>query len=177
MRANQVARSSLATLADACAEMLAHAVRHEKLGIFRPAIAALGQTDLFDAERLAVGGAGVVLVRSAVADVALDDDQRRYVVRAPEYLDRLRDPLRVVGVADPLHVPAIGEEARRNIVAEGEIRVAFDRHAVAVVDPAQVAEHQMARERGGFAGDALHHVAVAAHRINVVVEHREVRAD
>ena len=167
----------LAALADARKEMLAHAVRHQKFGIFRPAIAALGQADLFDPERLAVGGAGIVLVGSAIADMALDDDQRRHVARAPEYLDRLRNPLRVVGVADPLHVPAIGEEARRNVVAEGEIGVAFDRDAVAVVDPAQIAEHQMARERGGFAGDALHHVAVAAHRINVVIEHGESPAD
>ena len=93
-----------------------------------------------------------------------------------ECLDRLCDPLRVVGVADPLHVPAIGKKARGDVVAEGEIRVAFDRDAVAVVDPAQVPEHQMARERGGLARDALHHVAVAAHRVNVVVEHRESRA-
>ena len=89
---------------------------------------------------------------------------------------RLREPLRVVGVADLLHVPAIGQEARRDVVAEGEIGVAFDRDAVAVVDPAEVAEHQVAGERGGLAGDALHHVAVAAHRVDVVVEHVEVRA-
>ena len=76
-------------LADAVVEMFAHAVRHEELRVFRPAIAALGQPDLFFAERLAVGGAGVVLVRRAVADVAVDDDQRRRVVRPPEDLDRL----------------------------------------------------------------------------------------
>ena len=33
----------------------------------------------------------------------------------------------------------------------------------------------MAGERRRFAGDAFHHVAVAAERINVVVEQREVR--
>ena len=82
---------------------------------------------------------------------------------------------RIVGVADALHVPAIGEEARRDVVAEGEIGVAFDRHAVAVVDPAKVAEHLVAGERGRFARHALHHVAVAAYRVNVVVEDREIR--
>ena len=69
----------------------------------------------------------------------------------------------IVGVADALHVPAIGEEARRDIVAEGEIRMPFDRDAVAVVDPAKIAEHLMTGERGRFARYALHHVAVAAH--------------
>ena len=88
--------------------------------------------------------------------------------------DSLRNSLRVIGVADPCHIPAIGKKAGRNVVAKGEIGMAFDRDAIAVVDPAEVAKHQMARERGGFAGDALHHIAVAAHRINVVVEHRKV---
>ena len=36
--------------------------------------------DFFFAQRFAVGGAGVLLVRRAVADVAVDDDQRRPVV-------------------------------------------------------------------------------------------------
>ena len=83
-------------------------------------------------------------------------------VGAPEALDRLRQPLRIVGVADVLHVPAIGEEARRDIVAESEIGVPLDRYAVAVVDPAQVPQHLVAGERGRFARHALHHVAVAA---------------
>ena len=96
-------------------------------------------------------------------------------VGAPEGLDRLAQPLGVVGVADVQHVPAIGEEARRDIVAEGQVGVSLDGDAVAVVDPAQVAEHLMAGERGRLARDALHHVAVAADGIDVVVEHRKVR--
>ena len=81
----------VAALADSCAEVLAHAIRHEKLGIFRPTIAALGQTNLFNSERFAVGGAGIVLVWSAVADMTLDDDQSGYVFRALEFLDRFRE--------------------------------------------------------------------------------------
>ena len=124
---------------------------HEKLGILGPAIAALGKAYFLFAERLAMGGAGVLLVRRAVADMALDDDQRRHVRRAAESLDRLGHPLRVVGIADALHVPAIGQEARRDVVAEGQIGVPLDRHPVAVVDPAKIPEHQVARERGRFA--------------------------
>ena len=66
-------------------EMLAHAVRHQKLCIFRPAVAALGEAHLFFAERLAVRGAGVLLVRRAVADMAVDDDQGRTVAGAAEF--------------------------------------------------------------------------------------------
>src|SRR5271163_538926 len=52
----------------------------------------------------------------------------------------------------------------------------FDRDAVAVIEPAEIAEHEMPCQRGRFAGDALHHVAVTAHREDVVVENREIRA-
>ena len=79
--------------ADAVLKMLAHAVRHEEFGVLGPAVAALGETDLLLAERLAVGRAGVVLVRGAVADMAFDDDQGRHIVGSLEDLDRLRQPL------------------------------------------------------------------------------------
>ena len=118
-------------------------------------------------------GAAVVLVRRAITDMALDDDQCRRVMDGAERLEGLRESLRVIGVANVQHVPAISAETRRDVLAECEIRVAFDGYAVAVIDPAQIAEHEAARERGRFAGDALHHVAVAAHRVNIVVENLE----
>jgi hypothetical protein len=55
------------------------AVRHEELGVLGPAQEPLGRLDPFRTERLAVGLRGV-LDRRAVADVAVDDDQRREVV-------------------------------------------------------------------------------------------------
>ncbi len=155
--------------------MLAHAVRHQEFGVLGPAVATLGETYLLLAERLAMGRAGVVLVRGAIADMAFDDDQGRHIIGSLEDIDRLRQPFCIVGVADPLHVPAIGQEARRDIVAEGQIGMPFDGDPVAVVDPAKVAQHLMAGERSRFARYALHHVAVAAYGINVVVEHRVIR--
>ena len=126
--------------------MLAHTVRDEKLGILGPAVAPLGETYLLFAERLAVGRAGVVLVRRAVANVALDDDQRWHILGSAENLDRLRQPLSIVDIADALHVPAVGKETRRDVVAESQIRVTFDRHAVAVVEPAKITEHLVTGE-------------------------------
>ena len=73
-----------------------------------------------------------------------------------------------------LHVPAVGKEARCDIVAESQVRVPFDGYPVAVVNPAQVTQHLVTGERGRFARYAFHHVAVAAYRIDVVVEHHEV---
>ena len=66
-----------AALADPLVEALADAVGDEELGVLGPAVGLLGQLDLLLAERFAVGGLGVLLVRRAPADVAVDDDQGR----------------------------------------------------------------------------------------------------
>ncbi len=78
-------------------------------------------------------GAGVVLMGRAIADMAVDDDQRRDLIGGATSLDRLRDPLDVIGVADSCHVPAIGQEACCDVIAESEIRVPFNGDTVAVV--------------------------------------------
>ena len=155
--------------------VLHHPVGHEELGILRPAIGALGEPDLVLAQRLAMGGGGIDLVRRAVADVAVEDDQRRPALGLAEDRERILDALEIVGVADPQHVPAIGEEARRDILGEGDAGVALDGDVVVVVDPAQVVEAEMAGERGRLRADALHQAAVAADRVDVVVEEVEAR--
>ena len=91
-------------------------------------------------------------------------------------LDRLRQRSRVVGVADALHVPAIGQEARRDVVAEGEIGVALDGDAVAVVDPAEIAEHLRwpASEAASLETPSIMSPS-PQNAIDVVVEQREIR--
>ncbi len=140
-----------AAAADALAEMLAHAVRHQKFGVLGPAVIAFGEADLLLAERLAMGRAGVLLVRRPITDMAFDDDQGRHVASTPEAFEGLRQPRAVIGIADVLHIPAISEETRRHILAEGQIGVALDRYPVAVVDPAQIAEHLVTGERSRLA--------------------------
>ena len=81
---------ALAALPHAAAEVLADAVWNEKFGVLGPAVAPFGETYLLHAERLAMGGAGVMLVRRAVADVAVDDNERWRIVSPAENLDRLR---------------------------------------------------------------------------------------
>ena len=62
--------------------MFVNAIRDEEFGVFRPAVVVLGQAYFLLAQRLAMGGAGVLLVRRPVGDVAVDDDQRGPVVGA-----------------------------------------------------------------------------------------------
>ena len=170
----EVLHPRLAQLAPARAEVvgevLAHAVGDEELRVLGPAVGLLGEANLLLAERLAVRRARALLGRRAVGDVAVDDDQRRPLGLVLERLERAREHRAVVGVADAGDVPAVADEARRDVVGEREARGALDRDPVVVVDPAEVLEPEVAGQRGRLGRDALHHVAVAAQRVDVVVE-------
>ena len=85
------------------------------------------------------------------------------------------DTFEIVGVADAQHVPSVGQEARRDILGEGDARVAFDGDVVVVVDPAKVVELQVAGQRRRFRADAFHQAAVAADGVDVVIEDVEAR--
>ena len=93
-----------------------------------------------------MGCRGVDLVRRAIADVAVQDDQRRPALGLAEDFQRILDPFEVIGIADPQDIPSIGEEARGDIFGEGELRVALDGDVVVVVDPAEIVEAEMAGE-------------------------------
>ena len=68
------------------------------------------------------------------------------------------------------HVPAIAFEPRADIFAERQAGVAFNGDVIVVVDPAEVRKLQVSGQRGGFAGNSFHHVAVAADGVDVVIE-------
>ena len=67
-------------------------------------------------------------------------------------------------------MPAVGLEARRHVLAEGERGVAVDGDVVVVVEQRQLAEPQVPGERGRLVADALHQVAVAGERAGAVVD-------
>jgi hypothetical protein len=156
--------------ADLLGEALADAVRDEELSVLGPAVGALGQPHLLLPQRFAMGGLGVLLVRRAPADVAVDDDQGRPADLGLEGVEGAGEQSGVVGVPDPEHVPAVALEATEHVVAVGEAGVAVDRDVVVVVEPAEVVELEVAGEGGGLVGDALHQAAVAGERVDVEVE-------
>src|SRR5665213_4550580 len=53
--------------------------------------------------------------------------------------------------------------------------MAFDGYAIAVVDPAEIFQHLVACKRGRLTRHALHHVAIAAKCVHVVIENLESR--
>jgi hypothetical protein len=55
--------------------MLLDTLGNKELRLLRPAVEALAKADLLVTERLAVGCGGVLLVRGAVANVAVQNDK------------------------------------------------------------------------------------------------------
>src|SRR5262249_26788430 len=62
----------------------------------------------------------------------------------------------------------------RDVLRKRDARIAFDRDVIVVVNPAKVVQGQVARQRRRFGSHALHHAAITANRVDVVVEDLEV---
>ena len=131
---------------DSVSKVLADAVGYEELGVFRPAIGALGEADLVVAQGLAMGRGGVDLVRRAIADVAIQDKEGRAARRLAKHLQGLLDSINVVRVADPQNVPTVTQESGRDVLREGDSRIPFDGDVVIVVNPAEIVQAKMARQ-------------------------------
>src|SRR5882724_7785041 len=124
-------------------EMLIHSVGYEKLGVWRPAISLLGELDLFFTERLPVNRAAVLTMRRTIADMAVNDDERRPARRAHGIPQRVLNPVEIVGIPYASHVPSVSQKPPRHVFGERDIGLAFDGDVVVVVDPAEVVELQV----------------------------------
>jgi hypothetical protein len=91
-------------------------------------------------------------------------------VLGPCLIERGGERGEVVGVVDLHHVPVVGLEPADDVLAEGEVGGALDRDVVVVVEDGEPVEPERAGQRGRFAGDALHHVAVAGDDVGAVVD-------
>ena len=165
----------VSAVAEAGAEVLDHAVGDVELRVRVDAIELLGQPHLVGAKWLAVGCGAVLAVGRAVADDAVRDDQRRLVGGRDEGGQAVGQRAEVVGVGHVQHLPAASLEARGDVLGEGEGGRAFDADVVAVVEPAEVAQPQVARQRRPLGRQPFHQVAVAAQRVHAVGEQRQVR--
>ena len=115
----------------------------------------------------------VLLVRRAVSDVAVQNDERGTLFRLPESVQRVLDTIEVVGIADSQNVPSVCKESCSDILRECQTCVSLDRDVVVVVNPAKVIQAQVPRQRRRLRGHTFHEAAIAANGVNVVIEHLE----
>src|SRR5262249_56191350 len=116
-------------------EVLADAVRDQKLCILRPTIAAFGEANLLLPKRVAMSRGGVMLVGRAVADMGVEDDQRRTTLPFPKNAPRLLDAIQIVSIAHAQHVPAVPQKPPGDILPKTQLRRPFEPHPVVSVDP------------------------------------------
>ncbi len=153
-----------------------HRVLHDEVALGVEAEQPLGRGDLVRAECGAVGLAGVLLGGCGPADQGAQHDQRGPAVLVAGGAHSGQQGVHVLDVlararpVDGLHVPAVGGEAGRDVLAEGDVGVVLDRDVVGVVEDDEVAQFLVAGEGGGLTGDAFHHVAVGGDDVDVVVE-------
>ena len=135
----------------------------------------LERADIIHTQRLTVRGVLALLGRAMRADLGGDNDQRGAGILLGR-LDRRAYGVDVLTVGNLLHMPAVGFVALGGIFAQRQLHLALDGDVVGVIEQDQLAQPQRRSQRGGFAGDPLHHAAVAHQRIGVVIDHREAGA-
>ena len=72
-------------------------------------------------------------------------------------------------------MPAISSETGRNILAEGEVGGPVNADVIVVVKENELAQTQMASQRGRLMGNPFHQVAITGDDVGEMVKHREIR--
>ncbi len=116
----------------------------------------------------------ILFVRTAVSDVRLHLDQRRFVGHLRCMQNRCFDLFDIVPVMHRLHVPAVGFEPGTDIFRKGQIRTTVDTDIVVVVQINDIPQFQMTGQRCRFGRDPFHQTAVSANTVNVIIKNREI---
>ena len=141
-----------------------------------PAEHLLRPPDFLLAERRAMRLRGVLSMGSRVGDMTSDRDERRALALVTCRLDRELERRDVVDVVDALHMPAVRPEALLLILrVETDGGRPVDRDVVVVVADDQLAEAELARDRGRLVTNPLHQIAVRRDDVDAVIDERVAR--
>src|SRR5215831_4625379 len=108
--------------------------------------------------------------------MAIEDDERRTLLRFAKDFESLLDTLEVIGVTDTQDIPAVSQKSSLDILGESDARLTLDRNVIVVIDPAEVIETQVAGERRCFRRNSFHQAAIAAHGVSIVIKDIKARS-
>ena len=102
--------------------------------------------------------------------MAVDDDQRGPILGRVKRIERAIEHDQIVRITNACDIPTEPDETCRDVVRVRERGIAFDGDMIVVGHKIQqrFASLLVTRERGGFAADAFHEVAVAADRVHAL---------
>src|SRR5260221_311556 len=126
--------------------MLAYSRRNHERLIRREAEEFLGQPHFLRPQRLAMSAWRILLVRRAIADMTVHDNQSGAVAGGEEPAIRSFQHLDIVGIGDAYDFPSVGQKSCSYVLGNCDIVMPFDGYAVTVIDPAKVGEAQMTRQ-------------------------------
>ncbi len=112
-----------------------------------------------------------LLARRALADHALEDDEARTGLFCLRLGHEALQAVEIVHIAAK-NLPAVAFVTLPRVLGEGEVGGAVDRDLVRVVEDDELAQGQVAGQRGGFGGYALLQAAVAREDVGIVVDDR-----
>ena len=130
----------------------------------------LGGRDLLVEDDVPVPGGRACRLGRGRGDLGSDHHQRRAILGCHGLVQAGLQRVRVLGgLAELDGMPAVGAEAGRRVVGEGEVGDAVDGHQVVVVDDHQTSQAQVPGQRGRLVADAFGQVAVAGDHEHAVV--------
>ncbi len=142
-------------------------------GFMLPSQVGAGGGNLFSAQRRTVGTGRSLEFGAAESDLGGGDDQGGLAGFSLGCGNGSRD-LGVVMTVDLLHMPAGGNKAALNILGPGQVGLAFDGDAVAVVDVDQITQLEVACQSSSLVADPLLQAAVAHQGIDRMVDRLEI---
>src|SRR4029077_20894675 len=122
-----------------------------------------------------MGSTGVLFVRRAVSNVAVNNDQSWPIIGSQEGLKGPRQHRLIIRISYAGDIPPIAEETGRYIFAERPLGVALDRDPVVVINPTEVRKPEMTGQRRSLSANPFHHATVATHRIYAAIEKFKAR--
>ena len=137
---------------------------------FRPAQVFFHGDDVFFTQRRAMSGSRALFGRAAIADLGLDGNERRMFLVGFGFFDGFADGIEVRAVFDGNRLETEGSHAGLDIFRKGDVRIAFDRDVVAIVEDDEFGKAECPCQGEGFRRDAFHQAAVAAEGEGVVVD-------
>ena len=163
------------TLGSVLAVKLIDLLRHGEGLVRVEAELLLELLDVVGLERRAVDAVGSLL-GGAETDDSAQLDQGGLVFGLLGFLESTLDAIKVVvAVIDDEDLPAIRLVPLDDILGEGLVGVTVDGDVVVVIDGDQVAELEVASQRGSLARDTLHQAAIAEEAVGVIVDEVETR--
>ena len=110
-----------------------------------------------------------LLCRTAIADLGMNNDYRRSVCVCLGCLNSCSDGVKIISVLYLKYAEAVCFHALCHIFPERNVCISLNGNIVGVIDHDQLSKSQSTCQRESLRGKSLHHAAVSAQYIGIVV--------